>query len=105
MMQRRFTENNGQLPDSNPTSMLKSASQLSTQASGYYLLVLYSVQFVYIWKDFLCDCSLRLIFLTFPTVIRQIFHGSVSGVSGSLQHAQARNQSLQESTQVDLSVP
>jgi hypothetical protein len=103
MMQCMFTEKSGQLPDSNPTSMLKSAS-VSTQASGYYLLVLYSVQFVYIWRDFLCDCSLRLIFLAFPTVIRQIFDGSVSGISGSLQHAQARNHRLQESTQVDLYV-
>jgi hypothetical protein len=103
MMQRKFTDNSGQLPDANLTSMLKSAS-VSTQASGYYLLVLYSVQFVYIWRDFLCDCSLRLIFLAFPTVVRQIFHGSVSGISGSLQLAQARNQRLQESTQVDLSL-
>jgi hypothetical protein len=42
-------------------------------------------------------------FLDFPT-IRKIFHGAVSGISGSLQHAQARNQLLQESTEVDLSV-
>jgi hypothetical protein len=43
-------------------------------------------------------------FLDFST-IRKIFHGSVSGISGSLQHAQARNQRFQESTEVDLSAP
>ncbi|KAK3164043.1 hypothetical protein QOZ80_1AG0011820 [Eleusine coracana subsp. coracana] len=61
-MKQSFTENCGQLLDSNPTSMLKPTS-ISAQASG------------------------------------QIFHESVSGIPGSLQHAQTRNKRPQESSQ------
>uniref|UniRef100_A0A0D9UXG1 LisH domain-containing protein n=1 Tax=Leersia perrieri TaxID=77586 RepID=A0A0D9UXG1_9ORYZ len=60
--QQRFTENIGQLLESNSSSMVKSVA-IPSQASG------------------------------------QIFHGSAGGMSGTLQHAQARNQQLQASTQ------
>uniref|UniRef100_A0ACD5VY33 Uncharacterized protein n=1 Tax=Avena sativa TaxID=4498 RepID=A0ACD5VY33_AVESA len=61
-IKQRYNENIGQLLESNPASLLKSAS-LSAQASG------------------------------------QIFQGSVGGVSGIMQQAQARNVQLQGSTQ------
>ena len=70
MMQRRFTENSGQLPDPNPTSMVKSAS-VSTQASGYYLLVLYPVAICLHMERFLVRLLSKVDFIDFPTVIGQ----------------------------------
>jgi hypothetical protein len=46
MLQRRFIENSEQLFDSNPTSMLKSAS-VSAQALVYFLVIFSSNAFIY----------------------------------------------------------